>query len=331
MYTYDTFEELVDLLDKHFENTERFRFDYHVKDHKFYYTFTVDGNTVYEGNLTLDDVSIRSYNLPDECHDWFRDQWYDFHRNDIPQPPETGKDITLSDHVIVTDPCYETEDTQSNGQLTNVRPGVYHTKATYADINGWGRRCMSLILWHESVDEPTEYEHTDIPVDVDSGQAGVVDFPYFKGLEQDTDTKERWYDNINTATYVRKPVSESLMSVIQKGEELHKQAVDALNNYFEAKENSDSESATAFFAEYDDANFELQKLLRKNNLDTQSLYDHKTAPMFAYALWTDKHAAITGSGLGDGSYDCFIAKDGDQIVGIKIDYFYYEDEDESED
>lgn len=217
MYNYDTLEELVELLDQHFKNTDRFRFNYHVKDHKFYYTFTIDGNTVYEGNLTLDDMSIRSYDLPDECRDWFRDQWYDFHRNDIPQPPEMGKDITLSDHVIVTDPCYST-DTWCNGELTDVKPGVYHTKATYADIDGWGRRCTSLIVWHESIDEPTEYEHTDITVGVDSDQAGIVDFPYFKKLEKDKDRKERWYNNINTATYVRKPVSENLMSVIQKGE-----------------------------------------------------------------------------------------------------------------
>lgn len=103
-----------------------------------------------------------------------------------------------------------------------------------------------------------------------------------------------------------------------------------MNNYFEAKENDNLQSAAAFFTKHSDIDFDLQKLLRKNNLDTQSLYDHKTTPTFAYVLWTDKHAAITGSGLGDGSYDCFIAKDGDQIVGIKIDYFYYEDEEESE-
>lgn len=326
MYTFDTLEELVDLLDKHFKNTDRFRFNYHIKDHTFYYTFTVDGKTVHEGDLTLDDVSIRSYDLPDDCRDWFCDQWYDFRRNDIPLPPEMGKDITLSNHVIVTDPCYKI-DSWCNGELTNIKPGVYHTKATYADINGWGRRCTSLILWHESVDEPTEYEHTDIPVDVDSGQAGVIDFPYFKKLEKDEDRKERWYDNIDTATYVRKPVSEQLILVIQEGEKLHKQAVDALNNYFKAKEDNNLQSAAAFFIEYKNADRELQKLLRNNGLDTQSLDDYKTTPMFAYALWTDEHAAITGSGYGDGSYDCFIAKDGDQIVGIKLDYFYYEDED----
>ena len=70
----------------------------------------------------------------------------------------------------------------------------------------------------------------------------------------------------------------------------------------------------------------LQKLLSDNGLDIQSLDDYTTAPRFAYKLWTDKHSAITGTGLGDGSYDCFIAKDGDQIVGIKIDYFYDDDE-----
>ena len=54
-------------------------------------------------------------------------------------------------------------------------------------------------------------------------------------------------------------------------------------------------------------------------------------PMSVDQLWTDDHSAITCSGLDDGSYDCFIAKDGDQIVGIKLDYFYYEDEDEDYD
>ena len=50
---------------------------------------------------------------------------------------------------------------------------------------------------------------------------------------------------------------------------------------------------------------------------------------FTNKTWTDKHAVMTSSGLGDGSYDCFIAKDGDQIVGIKIDYFYFEYEEDA--
>lgn len=43
MHTYDTFEELVVLLDKHFKNTDRFRFSYYIKDPFFHYVITIDG------------------------------------------------------------------------------------------------------------------------------------------------------------------------------------------------------------------------------------------------------------------------------------------------
>lgn len=326
MYTYDTFDELIALLDKHFKNTDRFCFSYHVKDHKFHYTITIDGDVALEGALTIEDPSIPSYDLPEESRDWFRDQWYDFRRNDIPLPPETGKDITLSDHIIVTDPCYDS-DTWCNGQLTNVKPGIYHTKATYTNISSWGNRCTSLILWHESVSEPTAYEHTDITVDVDSGQAGVIDFPYFKGLEVDEAYKERWYDDIQTHNYVREPIPEHLLPIITKAEELHAQVQTTFSAYRKAKENGNLPLADLLFDDYLKRYSQLSKSLHEHRLDIQSLDDHKTAPMFVHTLWTDKHAAVTSSGLGDGSYDCFIAKDGDQIVGIKLDYFYDEDED----
>ena len=330
MYTYDTFEELVVLLDKHFKNTDRFRFNYHVKDHKFHYTITIDGNVVLENSLTIEDPSIFTLDLPEESRDWFRDQWYDFRRNDIPLPPETGKDITVSRHVVVTDPCYNTNDIDNNGQLTSVKPGVYRTKATYANKNGWGGRCTSLILWHENVAEPTTYEHTDITVDVDSGQAGVIDFPYFRELEADENNKERWYDNIQTHNYVRKPVDESLLPIIAKAEELHTQVQTTFSAYIKAKKNVNLPLADLLFDEWLKADRKLSKRLREHGLDTQSLDDHKTAPTFVHALWTDKHAAVTSSGFGDGSYDCFIAKDNNQIVGIKLDYFY-DDKEESED
>jgi len=71
-------------------------------------------------------------------------------------------------------------------------------------------------VWHESVDEPTDYEHTDITVGVDSGQAGIIDFPYFKELEADEYKKEKWYDNIQTFT---NPRSQGCPR-FQSGEEL---------------------------------------------------------------------------------------------------------------
>ena len=326
MHTYDTFEELVVLLDKHFKNTDRFHFSYHIKDPFFHYVITIDSQKALEGDVTIDDTSIPSYKLPEDAQDWFWDQWYHFHRNDIPSPSETGDDITLSDHVIVTDPCYDS-DTWCNGQLTNVKPGTYHTKATYTQMNGWGRRCTSLIVWHESITEPTDYEHTDITVGVDSGQAGIIDFPYFKELEADGYKKEKWYDNIQTFTHIRKPIKKHLLPIIDKAKELYTHAQTILSARFKAKEKGNLPLADLLMDDWFKIDRKLQKLLRDNSLDIQSLDDHTTAPRFAYKLWTDKHSAITGTGLGDGSYDCFIAKNGDQIVGIKIDYFYDEDED----
>lgn len=326
MHTYDTLEELVALLDKHFENTERFRFNYYLKDHKFHYNILIDGKTKREGDMLIEDTFINTYDLPKDCQDWFDDQWFEFRRNDIQLPSETGKDITLSEHVIVTDPCYNI-DTWCNGELTDVKPGVYHTKATFTDIDGWGRRCSSLILWHESVDEPTNYEHTDIVVGVDSGQAGVVDFPYFETLDKDNNRKEQWYDNIQTFTYVRQPAPKHVLSTINEAKDLYNESFKILDRIVKAKQEGNLKLADIIEIDYNTKRSRISKLLRDNFLDEQSFIDHTLAPMSVDQLWTDEHSAITCSGLGDGSYDCFIAKDGDQIVGIKIDYFYDEDED----
>lgn len=330
MHTYDTLEELVTLLDKHFKNTKHFRFNYYLKDHKFHYSILIDGKTKREGDVTIEDTFISTYDLPKDCQDWFDDQWFEFRRNDIQLPSETGKNITLSDHVIITDPCYNI-DTWCNGELTDVKPGTYHTKATFTDIDGWGRRCSSLILWHESVDEPTDYEHTDIIVGVDSGQAGVIDFPYFETLEKDNNRKEQWYDNIQTFTYVRQPAPKHLLSIINEAKDLYNDSFKTLDRLVKAKQEDNLELADVIETDYKNKRSRLSNLLRENMLDEQSFVDNTLMPMSVDQLWTDDHSAITGTGLGDGSYDCFIAKDGEQIVGIKLDYFYYEDEDENYD
>ena len=62
-------------------------------------------------------------------------------------------------------------------------------------------------------------------------------------------------------------------------------------------------------------------------VDERSLSDG-LATYHVNCIWTDKHSVVTSSGLGDGSYDCYVAKnEAGQIIGIKIDYFpEYEDE-----
>lgn len=126
--------------------------------------------------------------------------------------------------------------------------------------------------------------------------------------------------------HIRKPLDKHFLPIIDKAKELHTHVQTALSARFKAKENGNLPLADLLFDDWFKVDRKLQKLLDDNGLDLQSLDDHTTAPRFAYKLWTDKHSAVTGTGLGDGSYDCFITKDDDQIVGIKIDYFYDDDE-----
>lgn len=63
-------------------------------------------------------------------------------------------------------------------------------------------------------------------------------------------------------------------------------------------------------------------------VNEQSLLDGLATYHVNY-IWTDKHSVVTSSGLGDGGYDCYVAKnEHGQIIGIKIDYFPTYDEDE---
>lgn len=63
-------------------------------------------------------------------------------------------------------------------------------------------------------------------------------------------------------------------------------------------------------------------------VNEQSLSDG-LATYHVNCIWTDKHSVVTSSGLGDGSYDCYIAKNEvGQIIGIKIDYCLEDNEEE---
>ena len=60
----------------------------------------------------------------------------------------------------------------------------------------------------------------------------------------------------------------------------------------------------------------------------ESLDDYKVSTP-VNCIWTDKHSVVTSSGLGDGSYDCYVAKnEAGQIIGIKIDYYLEDDEED---
>ena len=80
--------------------------------------------------------------------------------------------ITLSENVMVSDPCY-TPDTWCQTKLDNVLPGLYNVEVERHDEGtGWGVRVSSITVIHEDyVDDGDWEQHSECGVD--SGQCGI--------------------------------------------------------------------------------------------------------------------------------------------------------------
>ena len=82
--------------------------------------------------------------------------------------------ITLSENVMVSDPCY-TPDTWCQTKLTNVLPGRYNVEVEKSDQGDWGTRVSGITILHESItDDGVSLEWEDhSECGVDSGQCGI--------------------------------------------------------------------------------------------------------------------------------------------------------------
>ena len=83
--------------------------------------------------------------------------------------------ITLSENVMVSDPCYS-PDTWCQTKLDNVLPGLYNVEVDRHDEGtGWGVRVSGITILHESItDDGISLEWEDhSECGVDSGQCGI--------------------------------------------------------------------------------------------------------------------------------------------------------------
>ena len=313
MYRYKTLSELVKQLDKHFVQDEHYTFNYDLEtDEIIHFMIKRDDEIVLDQKCDIYRVSIPTWKLDTDIRKWFTDQWYDYKRDDLYPETIVGDDITLGEKVIVTDPCYDV-DTWCNGVLENVKPGKWHTAAKSINKNGNGNRCTELVIWHSDYEKPTEFEHTDIDVGVDSGQAGIADYDYFAKIKSNKDSEEEWYESIETYERARVPLMPLQNQVLPKYKALYKEYLKQFLGPIE---------------EYNkDLYTEIANLEHEHWFDSKTLDDDKFSS-YLPQTWTDEHSVFTSTGYGDGSYDCFIAKDDDKIIGIKIDYFYHEDDED---
>lgn len=323
MYKYKSVHDLSQLLAQDWRDTDEFQLDWELEgennnDQLIHFKITAHGKIVLETTCDIYNIEVNTYGLDDDVREWFDEQWdYNYERADIVLPSEYGQDIELGNKVVISDPCYDL-DTWCNGVLENVKPGIWHTKAENVNINNWGERCSALIVWHKDVEKPDEddFEETNIDVGVDSGQAGIYDYDHFAYIKDDEGHDEQWYDSIRTFGSERKP-----MTVLRKY--LAKQLQPLYENRV-ALEKELGRGNLFDNPKYLEAYRQEKNMEMKTNyygVDEQSLRDGLATYHVNY-IWTDKHSVVTSSGLGDGGYDCYVAKnESGQIIGIKIDYF----------
>lgn len=120
--------------------------------------------------------------------------------------------ITLSNEVMVSDPCYVVP-TWCQHKLINVLPGEYQTKVVKYQDPMWGNRCSFIIAVHKdfNTEDKLNWRKVVADIGVDSGQAGIFsmgtyrkDEVFVTGISEHTkkygthkdDGGEEWYGHI---------------------------------------------------------------------------------------------------------------------------------------
>lgn len=206
--------------------------------------------------------------------------------------------IHLENKVIVSDPCYGLN-TWCQGVVDNVLPGKYKCVSVYSDEGEWGTRIAAIMLMHKDYSEDfLVYNEMDFCVGVDSGQAGIFDYDYYKKYHKDSEEKdhvdEHWYDRVCDLTLEKK----------------HNP------NYvpFNWNENAD--------------------IMKEYQRYKEWCADARKSMMYTTcneANTIDNLGFVSSSGYGDGDYCCWTAHNNEgKIVAIRVEYIT-EDDEEDED
>ena len=310
---YNTIQELDTLLTQHFQNKEPYSLKHElVTDEVMQITIKNGDNIVYETVIDAENPDVMPNTNDKALKDWFYDQWWEYKQKSKQLPSVEGDDITLGDKVFVTDPCYE-PDIWCQALLENVKPGTWHTEMKKVNEGVWGTRVSALTVWHSDFDKPTEFQETDECIGVDSGQAGVVDYNHFIQLNNNENEKERWYDDIETFIQIRKPLTPAMLYKLEEFKAIRLK----MSEHLENKQ----------IDQFQELYRQSLNLEYKYGFTPRTIIDSKKDGL-EHQIWTDDKSAITSTGYGDGSYDCSIAKYGDEIIGIKITYISDEEDED---
>ena len=218
------------------------------------------------------------------------------------------EDITLSDTVIISDPCYH-RSIECHGVVKNVLPGTYHTSIKEEKVKGWFRefdeRITEIQVLHKDYNETT-WTRENFIVGVDSGQAGIfcdTIYPIGEDMGKYGD-KGTWYGDCCFATSRGYDEQQSWYS--------KQRDVDFLSDILKEENISDT------YKEHNQIRIDFLKEELK-----------KPLPVWIQGGNVYAKGVVSSSGYGDGSYPCYtcINEEG-KIIGIKIIFIGYEEEEE---
>ena len=230
--------------------------------------------------------------------------------------------ITLGDKVHVSDPCYET-DCWCAGTLDNVLPGRYQCKILRVEeddcfgptIKGIFSRVQSLTICHEDY-QAKPRELMPIDVGVDSGQAGFYDAEYYPQHHIKNGAghcDEAWYDRVCRSTLKRVKNPAYMDAATYAKEKLGVPFI------------SDDDLTEAY--EKENAGLITEEQLREIRdqwINVRIKYDHDPMCQWetiqvGYAGILDDRCCVASSGYGDGSYNCYVARNADgKIIAARL-------------
>lgn len=253
-----------------------------------------------------------------------------------------NKTIVLGDKARISDPCYDM-DTWCAGTLENVLPGNYQCYTQRADEGECGVRIASIEVRHTDYLDVEPTEEQDIDVGVDSGQCGIYDLEYFAKAREDKDGEDKWYWRVCDATYVEDDNPDYVPFNRSKYWNDDFKAFCELQEKFgvgvmlsalskKAKDSDDLTQDEKEFLELRESDMVETQILpwinaKHNYIKDRAISTECISRFEADAL--DGKCLVSSSGYGDGSYLCLVGRNNNgQIVSIKIDYFWDEEEDE---
>jgi hypothetical protein len=199
--------------------------------------------------------------------------------------------ITLSENVMVSDPCYSL-DTWCQTQLNNVLPGIFNVDVEKTDLGDWGVRISSITVIHKDYQDGQFNWDDRSTCGVDSGQCGVFCMTSYR--------------NDTTFKKVRVKVLHTKKFNLKKRKKLR------------SKKNYKYKNSIRFKL----------RILKKGDKWYEKMC-HFTLGSESWGLYDT--GVVSSSGVGDGMYPLEVMEDNGKVVGIKVVFLGDDDEDDYED